>query len=168
MKMTFLDIAKFWMDAEIDKTTPMLRTPYQWLGHCWIWKGSTFQKGYGKYFLHQQTYRAHRVAYFICYGEIPKNKFVCHKCDNPKCVNPLHLFLGSPKENTQDMILKGRLVRYRSKAANTSSKYSGISFRKETGKWRARFMRNYTNILIGEFATEEEARIALDKASKGI
>ncbi len=84
-------------------------------------------------------------------------KIVCHKFDNPSCVNPQYLFLGSPKENAHDMISKDRL--------NCSSgENKGISYRKETGKWRARYMRDYKNILIGEFETKEEALAALQKA----
>ena len=123
MDISALDIAKFWMDVVIDKKTRMLRTSKKHLGHCWIWQGSHFQSGYGRYFLRQKAYRSHRVAFFIYYGPIPEGKMVCHKCDNPKCVNPLHLFLGTSKENTHDMIDKGRLNRNRAKHSDSLSKY---------------------------------------------
>lgn len=54
--------------------------------------------------------RAHQVSYFLHKGEIPDNMFVCHTCDNPWCVNPDHLFLGSPDDNVQDMMKKDRYV----------------------------------------------------------
>lgn len=152
-----LIVAKFWMHVEIDKNTPMLRTAKKWLGHCWQWKHSFFLNGYGRFFLHQKAFKSHRIAYMICYGDIPQGMYVCHKCDNPKCVNPLHLFLGTAKANVDDMIAKERLNRFRSKSDNRSSRYSGISFRKETNKWRVRIMRNYQSILIGEFDCEEVA-----------
>ncbi len=155
--MTQIDIAKFWMKVQICNRTKDQRYKQAYIGFCWIWKGCFFQNGYGHYILKRKDYRAHRVAYEIAFGEIPEDKFVCHKCDNPSCVNPKHLFLGFPKENTHDMISKGRLNRSR-------GENKGITYRKETGKWRARYMRDYKNILVGEFDTKEEALSALQNA----
>lgn len=74
---------------------------------CWIW--DTQQKhGYGQLRAFGKLYRAHRFSYELHFGPIPEGLFVCHKCDNPPCVNPDHLFLGTAKDNIQDMIAKGR------------------------------------------------------------
>ena len=79
---------------------------------CWIWQGSKCDRGYGKIGQGGKGGRyllAHRVSYMLNKGEIPDGLFVMHMCDNPSCVNPLHLMLGTPKENTQDALRKNRL-----------------------------------------------------------
>lgn len=78
---------------------------------CWIWVGSRNVKGYGQIQLGRRGLRpvlAHRASWEIHFGPIPDGQFVMHKCDNPPCVRPDHLRLGSAAENTRDMIAKGR------------------------------------------------------------
>lgn len=77
---------------------------------CWLWIGCVGTNGYGKFWYNGKTTHAHRAAYEITYGPIGDDdtRHVCHKCDTPLCCNPLHLFLGTPQENTDDMIAKGR------------------------------------------------------------
>jgi hypothetical protein len=75
---------------------------------CWEWTGHTGSKGYGRFRVNNKFYGAHRFSWMLTNGEIPKGIFVCHQCDNPSCVRPSHLFLGTPKDNTQDMIRKKR------------------------------------------------------------
>lgn len=78
------------------------------LGSCWIWTGSTDGHGYGSIRRNGVLHKAHRVSYVFAHGSIDENLNVLHKCDNPSCVNPCHLFLGTQKENVQDMVKKGR------------------------------------------------------------
>lgn len=78
---------------------------------CWQWTGTKIPKGYGKISSggHAgQTLLTHRVAWVLTNGPIPDGLFVCHRCDNPSCVNPHHLFLGTASDNMQDMHQKGR------------------------------------------------------------
>lgn len=91
---------------------------------CWIWQGSLSGK-YGKSVWKVDNVRkhflSHRVAYFLYYLQDPKASLVCHRCDTPLCVNPLHLFLGTAKDNSMDMVNKGRSD-YRKGESNPHSK----------------------------------------------
>jgi len=75
---------------------------------CWEWIGSKNNGGYGKFWLNKKCIDSHRVSWMLTYGDIPENKYVLHHCDNPSCVRPDHLFLGSQTDNMQDMLSKGR------------------------------------------------------------
>ena len=75
---------------------------------CWEWTAAKNEKGYGVFGIGKETDKAHRISYRLLVSEIPQGLFVCHKCDNPKCVNPDHLFLGTAQDNVKDMILKKR------------------------------------------------------------
>lgn len=75
---------------------------------CIEYTGIKFPSGYGRVQFKKKTWYAHRLSYTLYKGEITKGLHVCHKCDNPCCINPEHLFLGTVKDNMQDRDAKGR------------------------------------------------------------
>jgi hypothetical protein len=75
---------------------------------CWLWAGAVTPRGYGRFGVNRKTKNAVRVSYTIFNGQIPDKLFVLHKCDIPACVNPDHLFLGTNRDNVDDMLRKGR------------------------------------------------------------
>lgn len=91
---------------------------------CWAWASSKSRDGYGKISVNIEgrckSLRAHRVSWEIHNGPIPEGLLVCHHCDNPECTNPDHLFLGTVKDNSEDMVAKGRSVRGSKRAPDTT------------------------------------------------
>lgn len=78
-------------------------------GHsCWTWAGPKHSSGYGKHSVTRKTILAHRFSYELHFGKIPQGMLVCHHCDNTSCVRPDYLFLGTPNDNMQDKVRKGR------------------------------------------------------------
>ena len=91
-------------------------------GDCWLWQASKTHNGYGQFFAGLEC-RAHRVSWVLHNGPIPEGMLVLHTCDVRHCVNPSHLFLGNGRDNTRDMIKKGRMcVGSRHKRAKLTEK----------------------------------------------
>lgn len=89
---------------------------------CWHWREYKTTNGYGTFCHNGKTVRAHRYSYEQNFGPIPKGMFVLHKCHNPGCVNPDHLYLGDQKQNMRDCIRSGRI---HSPVADAIKKYGG-------------------------------------------
>lgn len=94
-------------------TTQELFQSLDMKGHadCWEWKHSRDKYGYGMAYFNSRRNYTHRIAFTLLVGPIPAGMLVCHKCDNPPCCNPAHLFVGTVKDNTLDRNAKGRAPR---------------------------------------------------------
>lgn len=89
-------IKKFWSKVNIKSED-----------ECWEWTNHILPTGYGQFRIGDKKFRAHRVSWVISRGSIPKDKLVLHTCDNKKCVNPNHLYIGDHSDNTYDTVLRG-------------------------------------------------------------
>lgn len=96
-KYSTKQLIRFWSKVKIADTN-----------ECWEWQASKNKDGYGQVTINYKVYRAHRVSWELFNGEMPPDMEVMHKCDNPCCVNPKHLILGTHQENMTDHMNKGR------------------------------------------------------------
>lgn len=96
--LTKKDKARFW--AKVDKSAGP--------DGCWLWTACKFHDGYGQFHGAKRTLKSHRVAWMLANGQIKRGICVCHRCDNPACCNPAHLFLGTHMANMIDRDLKQR------------------------------------------------------------
>ena len=104
-------------------------------GDCIVWTGKIKDSGYGRFCFNNRVERAHRVSYQIFKGPIPYGLLVCHHCDNRKCVNPDHLFVGTYSDNMNDAVLKGKRINCGFKLKVTTDQVKEIRYKHSTGKY---------------------------------
>lgn len=95
-------VGRFW--KHVDKLSQ---------NECWNWNADCYKSGYGRFYVDGKPKRAHRWIYQYLKGQLPKTIYVCHSCDNPRCVNPAHLFIGTQSDNMLDCSKKRRLYSQR-------------------------------------------------------
>ncbi len=112
--MKDVDAIRFW--GRVDRS-----------GDCWEWRATRLKNRYGSVKLHGKMYKAHRVAWFLVNGDIPAGLHICHRCDNPSCVRPEHLFAGTARDNMRDKVAKGRHVsQYGDEHAQAHNDYTNL------------------------------------------
>ena len=141
------DAERFWSNVDIREAD-----------ECWEWMSYKTNKGYGQVGINKKIQYAHRVSWILTNGKIPKGLFICHHCDNSSCVNPSHLFIGTAKDNSSDMVSKGRSRsgKVYSGEDNSQSKLTAKEVRQirsmyETGK--------YTKKALGEIFSVSDVTI---------
>ncbi len=96
-------IARFW--SRVNRDGPII---YPDLGKCWMWTGAINGRGYGSLVIDAKAMTPHKLAATLSMGTVPDGMYVCHRCDNPPCCNPDHLFIGTPLQNISDAYEKDR------------------------------------------------------------
>lgn len=131
---------------------------------CWDWKGYKNKQGYGRMGIAaSQCVNAHRVSWVIHSGQIPAGLFVCHRCDNPSCTRPDHLFLGTRQDNVDDMLIKKRSRHFQ------KNKYYGVVEEKRydgpnrKNRWRSFIVISERVIKLGAHTSVLEAARNYDR-----
>jgi hypothetical protein len=123
---------------------------------CWEWIGLwQSHKGYGLFRPHREVVMAHRFSWELVHGPIPDGILLDHKCFNPACVNPAHLRLATKSQNNCNQFRR----------KDNTSGFKGVSFYRQTQKWKAQIQVNGKKIALGYFSTPEAAYAAFCEAS---
>lgn len=108
------------------------------IDECWVWRGTVRSDGYGTKKIKQKQSLTHRLAWEWANGPIPAGMFVCHRCDNPPCCNPQHLYLGTHIDNMADMVAKRRHWRHAQTHCRSGHDYNTENTRISAGRRQCR------------------------------
>ena len=139
------EIGRFW--KKVDKTGKCWtdKTGKYWM--CWDWTAATNRDGYGRFSVNHELYTAHQISWMLANNQttIPAGMYVRHDCDRPTCVNPEHLRLGTPKENAQERVLKGR-ANFRSGEDSPASKVNWRIVNEIRARYNPKTKHGYLNL----------------------
>jgi len=119
------------------------------LGKCWLWTASRSEEGYGFIRISSSTKKAHRVSFELFVGVIPDGMLVLHSCDNPPCVNPAHLKLGTDATNAID-----KAIKFRGHKSKTGTPFGAV---RNGNGWTAQCRYGGKRFFLGHYNTAEEA-----------
>lgn len=142
-------------DRFLAKVNRITGPVYKDLGRCWTWTGKVDKGGYGRIISKTKgTTKAHRLSWMLFNGSVPDGLCVLHRCDNPRCVNPSHLFLGTNLDNIEDRNNKGRSKGARGESSGTA-KLTSAQVLEIRRRHRPRSARNSGAALAREFGVSQ-------------
>lgn len=127
---------------------------------CWFWMGTLDKYGYGQIKVGKKTYKAHRYSYEIHHGPFDKTLHVCHHCDQPSCINPEHLFLGTAKDNAMDRANKGRQKESQKRLTMEKELEIMQTLRTGVSQQKTALLHNVHSRTVGRVVARQQLRLA--------
>lgn len=149
-------------DNEIEYFKSLFKTNSKQIGNCIEWTGKLSGGGYGYIYAFKRIWSAHRVSYLIEHGELPYNLYICHICNNKKCIKPEHLYAGTAKQNSQDFIKSDGFKISREKSLETRQKNSekrAVDLEESFARHKQKMINEYIKTIKKSFGIDIEKMI---------